>query len=91
MSWIIKIDDIAKKKLRKLDHQSQKAITTYLYKRIAKLEHPKQSGKVLVGNDYKGLWRYRVDKFRIICNIKENELIVLVVKIAKRDIVYDEE
>jgi len=46
-------------------------------------------GKALRGNK-KGLWRYRVDKFRIICKLEEDKLVILVVKIAKRDVVYED-
>ena len=56
---------------------------------VLKQNHPKQLGKVLTGNK-KGLWRYRVDKFRIICKIEENILTVLVLKIAIRDVVYQD-
>ncbi len=76
--WQIKFDEIAKKALSKLNHQQQSLIRNYLYIRIVSLEHPK------------GYWRYRVDKFRIICKIEEDKLIILIVKIAKRDIVYED-
>ena len=89
MSWIIKIDDLAKKQLKKLDRQSEKKILEYLYQRLAKVINPKQLGKPLTG-DLKGLWRYRVDKFRIICHIKDEKLTVLVLKIGERDKIYDD-
>jgi mRNA interferase RelE/StbE len=54
-----------------------------------KLNHPKESGKALSPNK-KGLWRYRVDKFRILCKLEENNLVILVLKIAKRDVVYED-
>jgi mRNA interferase RelE/StbE len=53
------------------------------------LEHPKLSGKAL-GANKKGLWRYRMDKFRIICKLEEEALVILVIKIAKRDVVYSD-
>jgi len=40
-------------------------------------------------NNFSGKWRYRVGKYRIICNVKNNELIIEVLKIEKRDKVYD--
>ena len=88
MIWQIKIDDNSKKQLAKLDKQSQKIIAAYLRK-IFKAGHPKQFGKPLKHN-FKGLWRYRVNKFRIVCHIKNEELIVIVLRIAKRDIIYDD-
>ncbi len=90
MNWIIKIDDKCKKELKKLQIQSRNLIKRYLYNRILKLEHPKQAGKALRSR-LKGLWRYRVDKFRIICRIEEEQLVILVIEIGKRDEVYDDD
>ena len=87
--WKIEFDIKAEKQFYKLNKQSQNQLQTYLNKKILKLEHPKLSGKALSGNK-KGLWRYRIDKFRIICEIQEDKLIILVVKIGKRDEVYYE-
>lgn len=87
MVWKIEFDSKAEKELSKLPHQMQKLIRNYLRHNVLKQKHPNQLGKALSGNK-KGLWRYRVDKFRIICKFKEEQLIVLVIKIAKRDVVY---
>jgi len=87
--WQIKFDEIAKKALSKLNHHQQSLIRNYLYIRIVSLEHPKLTGKALSANK-KGYWRYRVDKFRIICKIEEDKLIILIVKMAKRDFVYED-
>ena len=82
--WKIEFDTKAQKQFDKLDKQSQKKVQSYLNKDILNLEHPKLFGKAL-RNNKKGLWRYRVDKFRIICKLEENKLIILIVAIAKRD------
>ena len=89
MNWKIDFSLKAEKELDKLDHQTRKTIRNYLRYNVLKQNHPKQLGKVLTGNK-KGLWRYRVDKFRIICKIEENILTVLVLKIAIRDVVYQD-
>ncbi len=87
MVWKIEFDSKAEKEFGKLAHQAQKLIRNYLKYNVLKQEHPNQLGKALSGNK-KGLWRYRVDKFRIICKLRDDQLIILVIKIAKRDIVY---
>lgn len=87
--WQIVLDEVAKKELRKLSHQAQSLIRSFLYNRILVLNHPKLCGKAL-GSNKKGLWRYRVNKFRIICQIEEEKLIIVVIKIAKRDVVYED-
>jgi len=89
MIWKIKYTSLADKNLEKLNPQFRKIIKDYLDNKVLNLEHPKQLGKALVGKK-KGLWRYRVEKFRIICKLEEHKLIILIVKIAKRDVVYDD-
>jgi mRNA interferase RelE/StbE len=87
--WKIEFNAKSQKQFTKLDKQSQNLLQTYLNHKILKLDHPKLSGKALSSNK-KGLWRYRVDKFRIICRLEEEVLIILIVKIAKRDVVYED-
>jgi mRNA interferase RelE/StbE len=87
--WKIKFDIKAEKQFNKLDKHSQKQLQNYLNEKVLTLSHPKQSGKAL-SSKKKGLWRYRVDKFRIICKLEEDKLVVLIVKIAKRDVVYED-
>ena len=89
IKWQIVFSKTGEKELSKLSHHHQSLIRHYLYTRILELNHPKESGKALSGNK-KGLWRYRVDKFRIICKLEDDKLVVLVVKIAKRDVVYED-
>ena len=54
---------------------------------IAKLEDPRSRGKALTGN-LAGLWRYRVGDYRIICDIEDGVLLILVVDVAHRREVY---
>ena len=89
MKWQIKFKAKSKKQLDKLDKESRDKILNYLYKTVSNLHHPNQLGKAL-RYDLKGYWRYRVDKFRIICKLEEDKLVVLVVKIAQRDVVYED-
>lgn len=89
VTWKIKLDDSAKKDLKKLDSQARNLITKYLYNKILKLSYPTQLGSALRGRK-KGLWRYRVNKYRIICRIQNDILTILVLKVAKRDVVYDD-
>ena len=89
VKWKVVFSQTGEKELSKLSHQQQSLIRSYLYTRVLGLEHPKLFGKAL-RNNKKGLWRYRVDKFRILCKLEEDKLIILVVKIAKRDVVYED-
>ena len=88
MGWTIEWDVRAVKELNKLDKQTQKNIIQYLKTRIATDESPRRLGKALVG-DKVGLWRYRVKDYRVICNIEDDNLLVLVLRASHRKKVYD--
>ena len=85
--WTVEFDDAAAKELRKLDRQAQQEILRYLRERIATEKDPRRFGKPLA-RELAGLWRYRIRDFRVICNIEDNKLIVLVVRVAHRKDVY---
>jgi len=87
LAWNVELIDTAKRQLAKLDRKWQRAILDYLEDEIAPLDDPRMRGKSLVG-DRKGLWRYRVGDYRILCELRDNELIVLVVTIGHRRQVY---
>ena len=88
MTWLIEFDDAAAKELRKLDKQVQSEILKYLRKRIATDEDPRRFGKPLSRN-LAGLWRYRIRDYRLVCNIEDDKLIVLVLRAAHRKDVYE--
>lgn len=86
MDWTIKIEEKAKKELKKLGHQAHEKIINFL-KRVKRLSDPRQMGGALSG-ELKGLWKYRVGDYRIVCNIQDSELIVLVIHTGHRKDVY---
>ena len=86
--WKIEWDDRARKELRKIDKQIQKEILNYLRTRIATSESPRRFGKQLVGNKA-GLWRYRIKDYRLICNIEDGHLVVLVLRASHRKNIYN--
>ncbi len=86
--WQVTWDERALKELKKIDKQAQKDIIEYLKKRIATEESPRRFGKALSGNKA-GLWRYRIKDYRLICNIEDGNLIVLVLRASHRKNVYE--
>ncbi|WP_165053399.1 MULTISPECIES: type II toxin-antitoxin system RelE/ParE family toxin [unclassified Adlercreutzia] len=86
MAWRIELDKDVERSLAKLDKQTARRITSKL-REIAQLDDPRSAGKALVGN-LAGLWRYRVGDYRIICDIEDEVLLVLVVDVAHRSEVY---
>jgi mRNA interferase RelE/StbE len=65
LAWTIEYDPRVEKDLRKLDSVIQKEIVDYMDTRIGTPESPRASGKPL-RHVLKGLWRYRVQNYRII-------------------------
>lgn len=88
MSWGYRFDERALKELRKLGKQAQKDIIGYLDERIAGEEDPRRFGKGLKA-DLAGLWRYRVGDYRILCQIQDHVLVVLVVAVGHRREIYE--
>jgi mRNA interferase RelE/StbE len=85
--WTVKYTDTAKKELHKLDKQIARRILDYMDERVATLEDPRSSGKMLTG-PLGGLWRYRVGDYRVICDIQDRIVCVLVLRIGHRGKVY---
>ena len=87
MKYKIRFTDRAKKQLKKLDKYTVSLIIGWLEKNIEGTSNPRQYGKSLIGNK-SGQWRYRIGDYRVICEIKDNEVIVLVVEIGHRKNIY---
>lgn len=62
-------------------------IVDYMDERIAELDNPRSTGKALVGR-LRGLWRYRVGDYRLLCAIQDGILRVLVLEVGHRRDVY---
>ena len=88
MVWTINYSERALKSLRKMDKQNARRIVDFMDIRIAALDDPRQSGKSLKG-ELGEFWRYRVGDYRILCKIRDNELIILATTIGHRREVYD--
>lgn len=89
MAWTIEYDPGALKDLKKLDRQIQREILDYMDERVARAKDPRDFGKPLRASRF-GLWRYRVRDYRIICELQERRLVVLVVAVGHRSTVYED-
>ncbi len=85
--WRIEFEDGAKKELARLDRRAQKNIWRFLSERIATEEDPRRFGDPL-RRDLSGLWKFRVGDFRIVAEIREEEVLVLVIRVGRRSKVY---
>jgi mRNA interferase RelE/StbE len=89
MIWKVEFDNRARKELRKLDSQAQGRILKWLRHNLATDEDPRRMGKSLKGR-MQGLWRYRVGDYRIISQIQDENILILVVRIGQRGDIYDD-
>jgi len=87
VTWRIEYAQSVQKSVKKLDSGVRQRIREYLEHRVAQLDNPRQLGKPLKG-EHTELWRYRVGDYRIICDIRDATLVVLVVRIGHRRTVY---
>jgi mRNA interferase RelE/StbE len=87
LNWTIEYTRTAETQLLKLDRQIARRILDYLDDKIAPLENPRSRGKALVG-PLGELWRYRIGDYRIICEIQDNVMRILVVETGLRKQVY---
>lgn len=87
-AWTIEFTDAARKDIKKLGHAEAKRIRNFLRDRVAASSNPRQLGTALTGSQLGGLWRYRVGDYRIICELQDNRLVVLVIEIGHRREVY---
>ncbi len=87
MAWTVDYTETAQKQFRKLDKQVARRILDFLDERLAASEDPRSIGKALSG-PLGSFWRYRVGEYRIICDIQDGHLRVLVVQIGNRREVY---
>ena len=87
MAWTIEFTETARTQLRKLDKPIARRILDYMDERIAAHANPRSTGKALSG-PLGPLWRYRIGDIRVICEIRDDTLRVLVVRVGNRREVY---
>lgn len=87
MAWTIEYTKTAETQLRKLDRPVARRILDYMEDKVASLENPRSRGKALCG-PLGELWRYRIGDYRVLCEIQDNALRILVVEAGHRRRVY---
>ena len=87
MVWTISYSDSALRSLKKMDKQIARRIVDFMQERIAGADDPRVSGKALTG-PLGGLWRYRVGDYRVICEVQNGVMTVLVLEVGNRKEVY---
>ncbi|MDR2106458.1 MAG: type II toxin-antitoxin system RelE/ParE family toxin [Coriobacteriales bacterium] len=86
-SYTVRIDDRARKQLRKLDKVQAKLIANWIDLHLADCHDPRIWGRALSGN-LKGYWRYRVGSYRLMAQIKDDIVTVVIIDIDHRSRIY---
>jgi mRNA interferase RelE/StbE len=86
--WTIEYHTLVQKEMRKINPEVRRRIRSFLHERLAALDDPRQIGATLQGSELGNFWRYRVGDYRIICDIQDQKLVVLVVEIGHRREIY---
>jgi mRNA interferase RelE/StbE len=87
LAWAVEYTDTARSQLRKLDRRTARRILDYLDTQVATMADPRYRGKAVTG-PMGGLWRYRVGRYRVICDIQDEVLRILVLRVGGRDRIY---
>lgn len=76
------------KAFSKLDKHTQKIIKSWIIKNLVNAEDPRTHGKGLTANR-SGQWRYRIGDYRLLCDIQDDKLIIIMIDIGHRREIYD--
>ncbi|MFR4401510.1 MAG: type II toxin-antitoxin system RelE family toxin [Peptococcus niger] len=87
MSYRLVLSEQVKKQIKKMDKHLGLMLAKDLKKQLDGLADPRSKGKALTG-DYKGLWRYRIGRYRVICDLRDDELIILALSVGHRKNIY---
>lgn len=85
--WRLVFSKRAEKQLSKMDAGMRRIIVAWLVKNVDGCDDPRAHGKGLTGN-LSGAWRYRIGDYRVLCDIRDDELVVLALEIGHRREMY---
>lgn len=86
--WRLETTSRGENSLRKLDKPVLRRIRKYL-EEVDALDNPRDRGKPLTANKA-GLWAYRQGSWRVVCDIQDEKLVILVVDAGPRQNIYDD-
>lgn len=75
------------KAFKKLDKQTQRIIKAWIDKNLDGCENPRLHRKGLTANR-SGQWRYRVGDYRILAEIRDNEIVLVLIDVGHRSTIY---
>jgi mRNA interferase RelE/StbE len=86
--WTIEFAESAATQLRKLDRPVARRIIAFLQERVSTAADPRSLGEALKGDVLGHYWKYRVGDHRLIAEIRDLEIRIVVVRLGHRSVVY---
>lgn len=87
MKYHVELTIEAKKQLKKMDKYTASFILGWVRKHLEGCSDPRQHGKSLTAN-HQGEWRYRVGAHRLLADIQDDKILILILTIGHRRDVY---
>lgn len=84
--WALETSPQFDKAARKLDRQVLRRVKVYLDE-VCELDDPRTRGKGLTG-DLAGYWRYRIGDYRVLVEIRDDQLVIVAITLGHRSAIY---
>ncbi len=87
MNYHVEFTEGARRELKKLDRYTATMIMGWIRKNLEGCTDPRQHGKGLTANR-SGEWRYRVGDYRLLAEIQDDKILILILHIGHRSEIY---
>lgn len=88
MNYTVVFTGKAIKELKKLDGYTAKLLLSWIHKHLEGCDNPRRYGKALVANR-NGQWRYRVGNYRLLAEIDDAKIVILILAVGHRRAIYE--
>lgn len=88
MAWRIEFHAAVEKDLKRLGPDAARRVLKFLRERVAPLADARALGEPLHGPELGDFWKYRVGDYRIVAQIQDRLVTVIVVRVGHRRDVY---
>ena len=89
MKYTVVFSKEALKDLKKLDKHTAALIIGWVRKNLEGCENPRAHGKGLTAN-LSGKWRYRVGDYRLLADIQDDKVVIMMLRVGHRSDIYKE-
>ncbi|MBR2411066.1 MAG: type II toxin-antitoxin system RelE/ParE family toxin [Clostridia bacterium] len=88
MKYRVEFTETALKDLKKMDRHTASLILGWIRKNLEGCENPRLHGKALTANK-SGQWRYRIGDYRVLAEIQDEKITILVLTVGHRREIYN--